>query len=613
MLQSGQMGARVSVRWLVGLVGLAAIAAAVAACAGPKLPAIPSQGGPAWVELTTAHFVVWTDASAAQGRALAEDLEHLRQVLYGVMFFHPTGDSRCFVIALRDVDEVHAFTRQLALAQTWPVTPIMQPVILLPIGHVDHERRIVTHELAHAISYSAIPNQPHWFSEGLASYFETVRLNQHTGSLVVGRPNALMVGVLRARYLLPLASLVACTRLGCYNERYYATAWALFAYLLSQRPKQLQAFMQELAAGKTIDAFGKLEPADLDRPLDDWIANGELTVTSYRVQLRDVPVTQRGLGDAEAYAARALLRYLHDPTHSIPPEVAQTLAIDPTNLVARMILDAAGVPTSSAVARKIVAAHPDDWRAWWLVAYGDPSGHEMVAARRAMCALVARNPAALPPGMCPLPAPAAPVALASDPWSAFWQARDVTPPPPLTVFDPVPTPAQLVVRNLTRGAIDDATASRWMLGDIRRDNADAWAKRHLRLDVANAGVLGPPGLNGTGREIVELQAKGVGQADGPSPLPVVAAVVAIPREARRAMHSDYAIVLAFQIDGALRWGLDVGVYREDPIIGGIWYQVRRWSCRPAGSSTIDHLCAQVARTWTPAPSLPARATHPAQH
>lgn len=400
---------RIPLSWLV-----LATAAAVAACSWrPTVPAVPSQGGHPWVELTTEHFMVWTDASAAQGRALAEDMEHLRQVLYGVAFFHPTSVSRCFVIALRNTGEMHAFVDWLHGAETWPVSPIMQPVIVLPIDDVDDEKGTVTHELTHAISYSAIPNQPRWFSEGLATYFETVRLHQHGGSLEVGRPNTLLLRVIWAQHLLPIDSLFACTRLSCTDVRWYATAWALFAYLLSERPKQLQAYMQELAAGERASdpatwtaAFGKLTPADLDSAVADWVANGDLTVTTYRAQLRDLPIAQRSLGDADVYAARALLRFLLAPNGPIPKDVAHALAVDPTNVVARMILEARGVSTPLAVARRIVAAHPDDWRAWWIDAHAEPGGPTARSARAAMCALVARNPANLPPGICVVAPPA---------------------------------------------------------------------------------------------------------------------------------------------------------------------------------------------------------------
>jgi hypothetical protein len=62
-----------------------------------------------------------------------------------VPFFHPTSVSRCFVIALRSTGEMHAFVDWLHGAETAPVSPIMQPVIVLPVDDVDDEKGTVTH------------------------------------------------------------------------------------------------------------------------------------------------------------------------------------------------------------------------------------------------------------------------------------------------------------------------------------------------------------------------------------------------------------------------------------------------------------------------------------
>ena len=64
------------------------------------IPALPSQGGPAWTELTSEHFTLWTDSSPARGRELIDQCEHLHQIVFGVAFPWLPSSGKSFVIAL---------------------------------------------------------------------------------------------------------------------------------------------------------------------------------------------------------------------------------------------------------------------------------------------------------------------------------------------------------------------------------------------------------------------------------------------------------------------------------------------------------------------------------
>lgn len=47
---------------------------------------------------------------------------------------------------------------------------------------------VVTHELTHVISHNVIANQPAWFAEGMAGFFETVRLDERRSTIELGAP-----------------------------------------------------------------------------------------------------------------------------------------------------------------------------------------------------------------------------------------------------------------------------------------------------------------------------------------------------------------------------------------------------------------------------------------
>ena len=65
--------------WFLGVLGV------VAGCAA-TFPAVPGKGGSAWLELTSEHFTVWTDADPVTAHELVNELEHARQVIVGIAF-----------------------------------------------------------------------------------------------------------------------------------------------------------------------------------------------------------------------------------------------------------------------------------------------------------------------------------------------------------------------------------------------------------------------------------------------------------------------------------------------------------------------------------------------
>jgi hypothetical protein len=389
--------------------GLLLLFLAACAAAPPPIPPLPSEGGPTWFELTSDHFTVWTDGPPARARELVRTMERLRKVVLGVSFFQSDSPARSFVIAFRNLEEVHAYVPSQFIAHAWSARNLLaQPVIVLSLSSLENDLRIVTHELTHVIAFNVIPDQPKWFSEGLAGYFETVRLDEGRGKVDVGRPFRLQQ--IRATGLVPTSALFACEQAACIDDRFYATTWAVVTYLINNHPTSLVRYLERLRetpkAGQAAlwaEVFPALPPAKLDRELASWIAYGKITVNEYDAAFEDVVPVERPLGDADAYAARGLLRYLFTPTE-VPSEVTRALALAPRSVLPNLIQAAAKKSYDADTARAVAAAHPDDWRAWFLVAVATQGTPESQDARIKLCALLEKNPAALPPQMC---APAA--------------------------------------------------------------------------------------------------------------------------------------------------------------------------------------------------------------
>lgn len=137
-----------------------------------------SAAGP-WREVSSEHFVVWTNTSPERARELVRVMENLRQVVLGVSFFKKEQLGKSLVIAFNDLEEVRQYVEPQFIAHAWGGgNVLLQPVVVLAASSLENDRRIVTHELTHVIAFNVIRTQPDWFSEGLAGYFETVRLDE---------------------------------------------------------------------------------------------------------------------------------------------------------------------------------------------------------------------------------------------------------------------------------------------------------------------------------------------------------------------------------------------------------------------------------------------------
>lgn len=197
-------------------------------------------------------------------------------------------------------------------------------------------------------------------------------------------------------------------------------------------------------------------------------------------------------------------------------------------------------------------------------------------------------------------------------WAAYWVSVGVDPAPPKG-FLKVSYDGR--VENLTNGKISDETARKWAIASLRRGQGDRYASINMREDIANAGVFGPKGLNGTSEQIQAFREAGVVRMEGAFPETLAVAVMLVPSQlkAEDSSLTDYVIVRLSRAPagpatliyrdghsesrtgrkaGELAWQLDTGHFFEHPVLGPLWYQKNGWSCRPDGTP-IGQLCAQL--------------------
>ena len=154
---------------------------------GPVIPPLPSRGGPAWLEVTSEHFTLWTDAPAERGRELVREMERRRQLVMTAMR-HAPSKARSFAIALRSAREVAEYVPNHFVSVAWDAqNPTSQPGILLAADD-DEREHVVNHELTHVITFGFIKNQPPWLAEGIATYFEMANFESGETSVQIGLP-----------------------------------------------------------------------------------------------------------------------------------------------------------------------------------------------------------------------------------------------------------------------------------------------------------------------------------------------------------------------------------------------------------------------------------------
>jgi hypothetical protein len=264
---------------------------ALMACS-PFSPALylPDDGTRPWSELTTRHFILYTDLSRDLAQERIRRLEVLRSVLEEVAF--PSSEERGETVAViafrraRDYEAIAPFgTDGVFMAVTSdPEAPptilvsaqlvfdesrdTMPPVIdrcpsraskspscwashgSTPASEGDVERRFV-HELVHELTLRSFGDTAPWLNEGLAQYFSTLRLED--GRAVLGAPVPGATAV-------PASLLPSVRDLTNADEsrfestdvdrvtaaRYYAGAWVL-VHMLHNGPERYRARFQILA------------------------------------------------------------------------------------------------------------------------------------------------------------------------------------------------------------------------------------------------------------------------------------------------------------------------------------------------------------------------------
>ena len=235
---------------------------AVSVLLGAPVPAVAE-----WREVRTDHFRVIGDVSATRLRDVALRFEQFRDVVTQLLpDAIPAASAPVVVIVFPDAQSYRPFM-PVVNARTVPVDGFFVDgadvnYITMNVEAGERAFPIVFHEFSHFLLNNAFPRTPLWFHEGLAEYFSTIEVTADGQRVVVGKPVARHVALLRTRRL-SLPQLFAIdqtskqyTQDGPERDLLYAKSWAVVHHARHAKPARFEALVwlaRRLADGESAD------------------------------------------------------------------------------------------------------------------------------------------------------------------------------------------------------------------------------------------------------------------------------------------------------------------------------------------------------------------------
>jgi len=314
-----------------------------------------------WVEVTSPHFVVRSDAGDKVASRVARQFEVFRAALRELW---PWADVDPPAPLL-----VYAARNEATLRGLLPSLPERTSGVFLSRGdrHVIALRtdlpvpragegspfHVLYHEYTHFVLDQGFPDLPAWLHEGLAEYL-SASLVEDDG-IEIGRSIPWHRLLLHEGRLMPLEELLAISRSSpAYDEGdradlFYAESWALVHFLMQperENTRGLSAYLERRRDGlgddeTTRELFGGA--ASLQRGLEGYVRGRFISRRlSIRLSAADEPSSPRALGPAETAAARAEVLIAADHLVDARALLEAALAIEPGSAPALQVLAGLG-------------------------------------------------------------------------------------------------------------------------------------------------------------------------------------------------------------------------------------------------------------------------------
>lgn len=169
-----------------------------------------------WLQMSSPHFVVVTNASEKQGRRVADQFERMRSVFHTAFpKAQVDPDAPIIVLAIRDAPEAYLAKGSLKPGGLFLRAADKNYVLMRLDAEGDHPYAIVYHEYTHLLLSKSAEYMPLWLNEGLAEFYQNTDIRDKEALL--GEPSADDILWLRQNRLLPLVTLFTVD----HNSPYY--------------------------------------------------------------------------------------------------------------------------------------------------------------------------------------------------------------------------------------------------------------------------------------------------------------------------------------------------------------------------------------------------------
>jgi tetratricopeptide (TPR) repeat protein len=394
--------------WALGLVALVG-------CATGAPFICPARGGPPWRDVASEHFVLRTDLDLEDARQLLVALERLRTAVISALFDElPASQTGVEVVAFRSEAAYRAFAPPRVDA--YYLRSAGGPPRIVLAGRLDRRQKaMLAHEMTHHYLSSIFLRQPRWFSEGLATLMESVGDQGDGPLLTVGTaPPARSIRLNRETSKVPTRELLVWDGSATAAHPaldYYSASWLLAHYLSFRQPERFVDLQRRLVQGESPEAAWRGAFPDWDPARPRALEALDLVLEAYlggeaQTRFRQVRETWRGeplvrfIPPAEVHAMRLAL-WNQGPDKGVTAlrmEVTEALEEDADHPLALQFKATLTGEPALPLARRAVASHADDPRAWTFLAgalKGEPHNAERLVAYQTAARLADGNAAAL--------------------------------------------------------------------------------------------------------------------------------------------------------------------------------------------------------------------------
>lgn len=329
----------------------------MAAGVSTSASAAPDQ----WVQVSSGHFIVLTNANEKQGRHLVDQFERMRWV-FQTLFPRLNADPATPIQVYGAKNEktfqslepaAYLNKGSLNLAGYFMPTQEKNFILLrLDAEQEKHPFATVYHEYTHLQFRSAGEWMPLWLNEGLAEFFQNTDIRDK--EVLLGEPSADDILYLRHEKLIPLPVLFKVDANSPYYHEenkgsvFYAESWALTHFLLitdrENKTNRVTEYMNLMAQHQDAvaaaeKAFGDLK--QLQKALEFYINAGQykqFVMHSAAAPIDESSYVVKPVAAPEADAARAEILALVQRQKEARDLVDAVLKTDPNNVHAREVI-----------------------------------------------------------------------------------------------------------------------------------------------------------------------------------------------------------------------------------------------------------------------------------